>query len=227
MSSHITSEQIELLRRIDTPTICNAVEKLGIRPPTEGHMGTEVRCLLPDLGVMVGLAVTARFGSTDRAAKHSMAPYWQMWDALDASAKPGVLVTEEIGPDPGRGCILGDGMATVATRLGGIGVVSNSGVRDIAGIRALSFHVFGLGLAPSHGNFGVVEAGTPVTVSGVRVAPGDIVHGDANGVTVFPASVTADVIRLAHEIIAYEAEVFGFFRAPDFSLAGLKKRLGA
>ncbi len=224
----VTPEQIELLRRIDTPTICNAVEKLDIRPPTDGHMGAEVRCLLPSLGVMVGYAVTARFGSTVRGVTHSMEPYWRMWDSLAASSHPGVLVTEEVGPDPGRGCILGDGMATVAHRLGGIGVVSNTAVRDIAGIRALGgFHIFGLGLVPSHGNFGLVDAGTTVTVSGVAVAPGDIVHGDENGVVVFPAAHVTDVIRLAHEIIAFEADIFGYFRAADFTLAGLKRRLGA
>ena len=61
----------------------------------------------------------------------------------------------------------------------------------------------------------------------LRVAPGDIVHGDENGVVVFPAAHVADVIRLAHEILAFEADIFGYFRAADFSLAGLKKRLGA
>ena len=219
----VTAEQIEALRRIDTPTVCNAIEKLGIRPPTEGHMGSDVRCLLPGQGVMVGYAITAEFASTDANRKSDMSAYWRMFDAIAVSPKPVVVVAEEVGPAPGRGCIFGDGMATVATRLGAVGLVTNSNVRDIAGIRAVGLSVFAAGLVPSHGNFNVVEAGVPVEISGVTVTPGLLVHGDENGVVVFPAEVAADVVRLSQEILAYEARMFAFFRSPEFSLEGLKK----
>ena len=221
----LTSDQLEALRRIDTPTICNAVEKLGLRPPTDGYTGTDIRCLLPHLGVMVGYAVTARLATSDPIRQHSLAPYWQMFEQIEASPRPVVLVAEEVGPRRTHGMVFGDGMATVATRLGAVGLLTNAGVRDLDGIRALGFHVFAEGLAASHGNFGVVEAGTPVTISEVIVQPGDLVHGDENGVVVFPVEVAADVIRIAQEIQAFEARLFAYFRSPDFTLAGLKERV--
>jgi 4-hydroxy-4-methyl-2-oxoglutarate aldolase len=224
MTTLVSPEQVEALRRIDTPTVCNAVEKLGIRPPTEGYTGHEVRCLLPQLGVMVGYAVTVRFGTSDPTAQHSQEPYWRMFELIEAAPQPSVIVAEEVGPNPGRGCVFGDGMATAASRLGAIGVVSNACVRDLAGIRGLAFHAFARGLVAAHGNFGMVSAGEPVEISGVTVYPGDLVHGDENGVCVFPAEVAADVIRLAHEVIAHEARLFSYLRHPDFTLHGLKGR---
>ncbi len=221
----LTPETVEALRRIDTPTVCNAIEQLGLRPPSEGHMGSEIRCLLPGLGVMVGLAVTAQFASTDPDHALNMDAYWAMFDAIEQSPKPVVVVAEEVGPRPGHGCIFGDGMATVATRLGGVGLVTNSAVRDLAGIRGLGFHTFALGVVPSHGHFGVATAQQPVTVSGVTVRPGDLVHGDENGVVAFPTEVAEDVVRLGREILAYEARMFAFFRSPNFSLQGLKDRV--
>lgn len=225
MPATVTPEQIELLRRFDTPTICNAVEELNIRPPTEGFMGPDVHCLLPHLGVMVGFAVTAKLHTSDPQRVHNTDAYWQMFENLEAGAKPGIIVAQEIDPRPGLGCVFGDGMATMATRLGGVGIVSNSAVRDLAGIRGLGFHVFASGLVPAHANYGIIEAGTPVVISSVTIAPGDIIHGDENGIVVFPADAVADVIQKAEGVQRFEAGFFAYLRGPDFSLKGLRKRL--
>ena len=52
------------LLEYDTPTICNAIEEMEVRDPIDGYMGWDVRCLYPDLGRMVGYAVTATGRST-------------------------------------------------------------------------------------------------------------------------------------------------------------------
>ncbi|MED5429200.1 MAG: RraA family protein, partial [Chloroflexota bacterium] len=57
----LTEDQIRSLRDIDTPTIANAVENHPTRMNTEGFLGWNNRCQIPDLGVMVGQAVTATF----------------------------------------------------------------------------------------------------------------------------------------------------------------------
>ena len=52
----LTADQIEALRQIDTPTICNAIESFNVRGRVEGFCGMDSRCLSPQLGVMVGHA---------------------------------------------------------------------------------------------------------------------------------------------------------------------------
>ncbi|MDA1216083.1 MAG: RraA family protein, partial [Chloroflexi bacterium] len=54
-----TPEQLEYLRSQDSPTIANAIETFGALPRTEGYMSPDIRCLFPELGPMVGYAVTA------------------------------------------------------------------------------------------------------------------------------------------------------------------------
>ena len=43
----LTPEQIQALRQVDTPTICNAIETFNISGRVEGFMGMAIRCLLP------------------------------------------------------------------------------------------------------------------------------------------------------------------------------------
>ena len=57
---------LEQLAKFDTATVCNAIELLEIRDRTDGFMGFDIRCLSPELGPMVGFAVPAPAGSSQR-----------------------------------------------------------------------------------------------------------------------------------------------------------------
>ena len=65
----LTESQLEELKKIDTPTVANAVEKHHTRENTEGFMGYNIACQFPDLGIMVGQAVTATFNTTTTGKK--------------------------------------------------------------------------------------------------------------------------------------------------------------
>ena len=65
-----------------------------------------------------------------------------------------------------------------------------------------------------------------MVVSEVEVVPGDLVHGDANGVVKIPLEIAADLPRAAAEVVAREQEMIDFVRGADFSLAGLRERFG-
>ena len=55
----VTPEQLEALRRMQSCTIANVIETLDIRPRDEGFMSPEVRSMFPEMGGMIGYAVTA------------------------------------------------------------------------------------------------------------------------------------------------------------------------
>ena len=59
MAKTLTPEQLEALRRFDAPTVANAIETFNIQPRNTGFMSSDIRCMYPDLGVMVGYACTA------------------------------------------------------------------------------------------------------------------------------------------------------------------------
>ena len=222
----LTPQQFEALREIDTPTICNAIEPFEVRRDSEGFMGWNIRCQFPDLGVMLGYAVTATVDSMTPSRELSRAPMLRLWEAVAAAPKPAVLVFKDISPRNSHACHCGDVMANTAHALGAIGLVTDGGIRDLDGVRGLGFHYFAPGMTPAHGRFQVIDVNVPVAVSEVEVVPGDLIHGDANGVVKIPLEIAADLPRAAAEVVAREQEMIDFVRGPDFSLDGLRERFG-
>lgn len=224
MPTILFSELLEELRKIDTPTICNAIEAFRVRPRTLGYMGMDIRSLFPELGVMVGYAVTATVDSMTTSRVHDMEKRFQFYEAIQKSPKPVVLVLKDVGPRQSHSCHFGEMLANTTHRLGAIGLVTDGGVRDVDAVQKLGFHYFAPGTVPSHGNFGFVEVNVPVVVSETPLLPGDIVHGDANGVTVIPAEIADKVVQQAQKVMARESEMLGYIRSNDFTLDGLRSR---
>ncbi|MDQ2784322.1 MAG: RraA family protein, partial [Chloroflexota bacterium] len=54
----LTAEELDALRAMNSPTIANAIETFNYRPRNEGFMDSSIRCILPELGAMVGYAAT-------------------------------------------------------------------------------------------------------------------------------------------------------------------------
>ena len=54
----LTTEQIEALKKITSPSVANAIEVFKVRPRQEGNVSSEIRGLFPELGPLVGYAAT-------------------------------------------------------------------------------------------------------------------------------------------------------------------------
>ena len=224
MTNPVSDSVLEALRQIDTPTICNAIEPLKVRDDTQGFMGWDIRCMFPEFGVMVGYAVTATLDTVTPGRVHDPAVRYELFEAIQDSPKPAVLVFKDIGPRPYHGCHFGDGLATTSMRLGAIGLVTDGGVRDVDTVREMGFHYFAPGMVPAHGNFGFRETQVPVEVSGVVVKPGDLIHADVNGVTALPVDVVPRLIEQAHEVTRREAASHAWVKSDEFSLDAMKRR---
>jgi regulator of RNase E activity RraA len=189
-------------------------------------MGWNIRCQFPEMGVMLGYAVTATVDSMTPSRKQSREPMMRMWEALAASPKPAVLVFKDISPRNSHSCHCGDVMATLASKLGAVGLVTDGGVRDLAGVKALGFQYFAPGMTPAHGRFQVVDVNVPVVVDEVEVLPGDLIHGDENGVVNIPLDIADRIPSAAAEIAAREKGIMDFAKSADFSMQGLRKLFG-
>ena len=220
----VNGKQIEELSKIDTATIANAVEPFNFRSNTEGFMGMDVSCMFPDLGVMVGQAVTVTLDTTTHGRKHDRNTRFELFEAIEAVSNPVVLVMKNIGSRGSHSCHFGDGLATICTELGAIGVVTDGGVRDIDTVREMSFHYFASGVVPAHGNFGFHEVAIPVEISGVTIKPGDIIHGDVNGVVMIPPDRVDEVINESYSILNRESELRQWVLSEEFSIENLRKR---
>lgn len=225
MPTPLSPAELAELRTVDTATVCNAIEAFRVRDDATGFMGVDVRCLTPELGVMLGYAVTATVDSATPGRPRRREGLMALWDALAASPRPAVLVLMDVSPRRTHSVHLGDVMATIATRLGAVGVVTDGAVRDPEGIRPLRFHLFAAGLAPSHGTFNILEVGVPVEVDGVRVDPGTLVHGDENGVATIPAEVAGSLYAECLTVREREGALRDYVVSKAFTLDGLRARL--
>ena len=158
----IAKETLEALAKITTPTLSNAIEELDVRPRNQGFMSPEIRCLFPELGVMVGYAVTARFTAEQPAARPSSR--YEFWQRILELPEPRVLVLKDLDNPPGAGAFVGEIMATIHKRLGCVGVITDGCLRVLDEVRALGFHFFAPGVCVSHSYVDLVDFGTPVRV---------------------------------------------------------------
>ena len=213
---------ISQLQSIDSPTLSNAIERLQARPLTSGYAGFDLRCVYPELGSMVGYAVTCTAESTAEEAR-SPRGLLPLWEALEAAPKPAVLVIRDIGTDRTRSCHLGEVMATTAKALGAVGCVSDGGLRDILEIRRLGgFQLFCPGFTVSHGNPVICDVNVEVELSGLPIRPGELLHGDINGLLSVPEEVLNLVVEEVEKVRNAEREILDLARSPDFSLQALK-----
>ena len=220
----LTAEQVQALKTVDTPTICNAIEPFKVRGRVEGFMGFTIRCLLPELGVMAGYAVTLAVDSTTPGPEQDP-QVWREWlEAMRDAPKPAVLVMQDVGPQPEKSAHLGEVMGTVAKRLGVVGVVTDGGLRDILEVKALGLKCFAAGLTPAHGNPRLLAVNVPVVLDGVPVRPGDLLHGDVNGVTTIPLEIAGQVMDAVEAIRQDEAATMAYIRSAEFTIDGYMAR---
>jgi regulator of RNase E activity RraA len=213
------------LLRYDSPTVSNAIESFSVRDRTDGFATSEIRCAFPELGVLSGYAVTCTVDSTTGGPQRP-SRIAELIDVLAKSPKPAVIVCQYVGSDRVRGCFLGDMSAALYLRLGAVGAITDMPNRDLPLIqrRAPGFQVFGAGSVASHGNGAVVDVGVPVTIGGLRVRPGDLIHADANGIVTVPLSIAHEVAEAAERVWAVEQEVFDLIADPTVPLDEVKRR---
>lgn len=215
MVAKLSYEQLSMLRRIDSPTISNAIETFKVRPRVAGYVGYDIRCIFPELPPTVGYAVTCTVDSTTEGRQGI--GFQRLYELLADAPKPAIVVMQDVGTDRLHSCHAGEVMSTSMKRLGAIGILTDGGLRDIKEVHALGgFQYFCAGIVVSHGNPVCVSVGEEVTISGMRVCTGDLLHGDVNGVVHIPDECADQVADAAYRIWAEEGETLRRIASPEF-----------
>ncbi|MEO7020672.1 MAG: RraA family protein [Ktedonobacteraceae bacterium] len=205
MSSKLSYEQLSALRRIDSPTIANAIETFNVRPRVMGYVGYDIRCQFPELPPTVGYALTCTVDSTTEGRQGI--GFNALYELLKSAPKPAIVVMQDVGTDRLHSCHAGEVMSTTMKHLGAIGILTDGGLRDVKEVRSLgNFQYFCAGLVVAHGNPICVSVGENVTISGMRVRSGDLLHGDVNGILHLPDECAEQVAEAAYHIWAREEE---------------------
>lgn len=210
----ITRETLTKLAEFDTPTICNVIELFDVRPRDVGFMDGRIRADFPELPPMVGFAATAAFRSGAPPADGDA--YGSFIEQVETFAElpgPAVVVFQDLD-DPPIGATFGEVMCSVYKAFGSTGLVTSGGGRDIEQVRALDYPVFTGSTICAHAYCHILHVGLPVRVGGLVVNQGDLLHGDANGVTNVPLPIATEVADAAAEFVAAERIVLDYVQGP-------------
>jgi regulator of RNase E activity RraA len=188
--------------------LSDALDSVGLR---DQAMSPRIRPLDEQLK-LCGRARTGIYMET-AYVEEGANPY-ELEIALVDDLKPGDLAVFACGGSS-RIAPWGSLLSTATRARGGAGCVTDGFVRDVLEIRALGLPVFHGGIAPldSKGRGQIQAIDVPVTCGGVKVAPGDLVFGDADGLVVVPQAVEADVLRAAFDKINGEHNTMRELRA--------------
>jgi 4-hydroxy-4-methyl-2-oxoglutarate aldolase len=227
MKTPLTIEELSTLRRLDACTLANAIETFHERLRNEGFIDHTVHCLLPRLQPMLGYAATVKIrGSAPPTTNGSYEDRTDWWDYILSLPEPRVAVIEDVGAKPGLGSLVGTVHMNILQALHCVGVVTNGSVRDVPAAENAGFHFFAGSIAVSHAYVHIVGFGNPVTVGGLKIQSGDLLHGDLHGVQSIPLDIAAQVPTVAKKIIAREQAIIELCHSPGFSLEKLRTAVG-
>lgn len=221
MVDYLNREELESLRRWSTCAISNGIELFNIRPRNEGYMLHEMKCIFPELGAMIGYAVTAVISADSPEGRRIQPSDW--WEMILKIPEPRVVVIHDID-HPVVGSFWGEVNANIHRALGCIGTVTDGSVRDLDEVREMGFHFFSSCVTVSHAYVHLVEIGIPVKVGGLVVKSGDLILGDKHGVISIPLEIARDVPKAAQLVEDWERPVINYCKSKDFTIEGLKER---
>ncbi len=219
-ASPLTPDELAALAALSTPTVANAIETFDIQSRATGFMDPTVRAVVTGGRPLVGYACTARIRAAAKPGPDVTATRRQMWEHILSIPAPRVVVIEDLDERP-IDSFWGEVQANIHRALGCVGAVTNGGVRDLDEVRALGFQLFAGSVMVSHAYVHLVEVGGPVTVGGLTVRPGDLLHGDGHGVAAIPLQIARDLPRAARQVEERERAIIGLCQSPDFSVERL------
>lgn len=225
----MTPSLLALLEKVDTPTVCNAIEvaqgRRGFNAFTRGTM----LCSDPDGGAMVGYARTAKIAAVNppeedpTVIKERRMNYYRH---MSEGPRPAVTVVEDLDYPDAIGAYWGEINTTVHKGFGISGALTNGVMRDLGDLPD-GFPVVAGSIGPSHGFVHVKEIGTEVEIFGMKVRDGDLVHADRHGALVIPPEVVPLLEGAIHKLLNTEKLVLDPARADGFDFEAFEKAWAA
>src|SRR5262249_38138527 len=152
-----------------------------------------IQSCFPQFPPMVGYALTSCFRSD--APPRGGDVYAGLGKQLETAATlpgPPVILFQDLD-EPTAAATFGEVMCSVYKAFGAQGLVTSGAGRDLAQVEAIGFPVFTNGTICAHGYCHILTVGVPVSVGGITVYQGDLLHGDLNGVTTIPHEIAGQV----------------------------------
>ena len=213
------------MSKVDTPTMCNALESVMGTRTAVGFTKKQVVSADPKLSSIVGFARTAKIRaasppllSPEKVQENRLAYY----DYVGETDIPSIIAIEDTDYPNCIGAFWGELNVAIHKGLKLKGTLTNGLLRDM-GMLDEGYQVIAGSVGPSHAYVHVTELDVSVNILGLQIYPGDLVHADRHGAMVVPKmymEAMPDALRL---VIAREKPILKAARSKDFSVKKLKE----
>ena len=221
MNSMPDDKLLTLLRKVDTPSVCNAIEVAQGQRGFAEFTKTTVLTAMPELPAICGFARTAHIRAQTppddppEAVRTTRLNYYRY---MAEGPRPAITVVEDLDSPEAIGAFWGEVNTRVHRGFGINGVLTSGVMRDLGEIPD-NFQVLAGAIGPSHAYVHVVDYDQPVTVFGLTIKPSDFLHADRHGAVVVPPDVLPKLGEAIATMQASEAIVLEATKEPDFDLA--------
>jgi regulator of RNase E activity RraA len=186
------------LKRWNTPTIYNGWEQVTDHDIARECFNLEpVRDFMPQMGPMVGRAITVVFEPSNPKHREN-ASAWSEYYAYVASVPgPKIAVVQDLDKPVMKGAFWGEVNSNIHKSLGCIGTIVDGAIRDVDEMNNAGFKALARGMCVGHAYSTPVRWGVSVEVFGVEVEPGRLIHADKHGFLVIPPEDEVGLLEAA------------------------------
>ncbi|WP_191600048.1 RraA family protein [Marinomonas algicola] len=215
----------DALRAVDTPSIANAIEVVLGKRQGDGFTRKTVLAANTSLAPICGYARTAKIKAavpttekTEIIATRRMAYYEYMANSPECS----IAVIEDLDYPDCVGAYWGEVNTAVHKGFGLEGTLTNGVMRDLDAM-AEGYQVIAGSIGPSHAFVRIKEIDTPVSLFGLTIHPGDMIHADKHGAVVIPKAAQAGLVEAIKKMIDREKIVLDAAKQPGFNFESFKQ----
>lgn len=216
-----TADIFSLLAKVDTPTVCNAIEVAQGQRGFNRFTRKQMFWSDPKIKSMVGYARTAKISGMEQSNEPIEVQRQKRQDYFRYMAdgpRPALAVVEDVDGDDAIGAWWGEVHAYTHKNVCKLnGAFTNGLLRDIDDL-ASDFPILAGALGPSHGFVHVVDLRSKVTIHGLEVAEGELIHADQHGAVVIPDEIIASLPAAIATLMKNELIVLGPLKSGAISL---------
>ena len=176
------------LKRWNTPTICNGWEQITKHDAgKEGFNLEETTDFMPQMGPMVGYAVTVKIEPGNKIHKQKGSNAWNDYLSYVATLpEPKIVVVQDLDKPATYGSFWGEVNSNIHKALGCVGTITDGSIRDVDEMTNAGFKALARRLSVSHAYSIPVEWNCEVEVFGTKIKPGQLIHADKHGFLAIP-----------------------------------------
>ena len=204
----LSSSELLQLKRWNTPTIYNGWEQITQRDPAaDGFNLEETRDFIPQMGPMVGYAVTVVIEPGNKAHREANADAWNEYRHYVASIEgPKIVCVQDLDKPRTIGSFWGEVNSNMHRALGCVGTIVDGAIRDVDEMTNAGFKALARRLCVGHAHVHPVRWNCEVEVFGRKVSPGDLIHADQHGFIVIEPEAQPHILEAARFMDANECQ---------------------